>query len=156
MYKLVKAAIFVMAMMISVAVAFGQTATQSANNGQAPINISVHVDAISPSLEASYATITYRFYDGDNDTWRDWDSKTNSFSQGWVHFDASTYSLTNVEGAILFQYQINAYNSGGSLITYDCGTVSINKYDTNVITINNWNKCLGKTDVYYDTPNSTE
>jgi hypothetical protein len=139
MNKMFKAAIFMMAMIFSASMAFGQTTTggsSNPNDNQSP-PIPVHVYASSPSESASHATITYRWYDGTSGNWGPWFATTEPFDiLGVAHFQLSC-GLTNAE-SIEMEYHIIAYKPHSVQITQTCGTEPIPKSGAHIY-ITTWN-----------------
>jgi hypothetical protein len=122
------------AMMFSASMAFGQNNDiDNPNEGnQSPIP--VHVYASSPSENASHATITYRWNDGE---WGPWFATTEPFDiLGVAHFQLSC-GLTNAE-SIEMEYHLIAYQPNSVQITQTCGTEPIPKSGA-TITITTWN-----------------
>jgi hypothetical protein len=141
MNKIIKTAILGMALMFSTSLAFGQNNT-GADNGyaaqQAPVRIDVYA-ATPPLMDADYAIITYRIYNGYTGTWSDWYSNTEPFTGQGAHFAIFYYWAT--EGSVTeMEYVLGAHKSNSTRIAVTCGTSLIYKYDTNVINVTTWSK----------------
>ena len=142
MKKLMTAAIFVMAMMMSATFAFGQS-----NSDNAPLmNFTVHINAVNPTNNIDYvvenATITYRWRDaGNGGDWTDWNTRpSNTLTPDWITFWVDTYSYTNSQ-IVEIDYVLRGY-SGSTLVHSHCATSVVTNGCT--LTVTSWNYCLKK------------
>jgi len=148
MNRILKTAIFVMAMMTSAIFAFGQT--QDTGNGLVvnPYNqLCVTVTASDPSNSIDYlvdnATITYRWKDGFGNWETVWTTKaTADVYGGSIYFPPVCCNYTTGAGQQI-EYVLRAY-SGHKLIRSHCGISDVYPNAANNIIVTTWNRCLGE------------
>jgi hypothetical protein len=150
MKNTIKVAIFMMAIMFSASMAFGQEVGENPNyDANQPTHLRVKMIIDTPSMDADYVLITYRFWDGDHDLWGDWGSGYAEFVAGNANYFITDNSFTNCED-VLFQYQLKAYKSVTPpvFIKSTCDTVPVYNGIENIVPVTTWNpsNCFGSTD----------
>jgi len=152
MTNILKKAIFVvMALVMSSSIVFGQNDDSYVSDNQS-IHIWVYVNAIKPSLDVHYATITYRW--GDENGWLDgWYPDSAPAGPSWINFGPFLCSLTN-SAEPKMEYTIKSYTSGGQFIRSTCGIFYLSKSGENILNITSWNRCLGEPRLATDIPNT--